>query len=248
MDLVSVIIPYYKKKNSILHSINSVLNQTYNNFEIIIIYDDESKSDLDFICELKKKDNRISIIQNKKNFGAGKSRNIGIKNAKGEFVAFLDADDIWQKEKLEKQINFMKLNNYDITHTSYHIINENKDVIKSRIARNFMHINDLLKSCDIGTSTVIIKKHLISENIKFASLVTKEDFVLWLKLLNNNYKIYALNEVLTLWTKSNSSLSSSTIQKIKDGFKVYYKYMNFNYIKSIYYLLCLAINFLIKNK
>ena len=78
--------------------------------------------------------------------------------------------------------------------------------------------------------------------------MTKEDFVLWLKLLKNNYKIYALDEVLTFWTKSNSSLSSSTFQKIKDGFKVYYEYMNFNYIKSIYYLLCLSINFLLKNK
>ena len=142
----------------------------------------------------------------------------------------------------------MKLNNYDITHTSYKVINENRDPIKRRIARNFIHINDLLKSCDIGTSTVIIKKHLIDENIKFAHLVTKEDFVLWLKLLKNNYKIYALDEVLTFWTKSNSSLSSSTFQKIKDGFKVYYEYMNFNYIKSIYYLLCLSINFLLKNK
>tara|TARA_B100000242_G_scaffold284493_1_gene247885 strand:- start:474 stop:1220 length:747 start_codon:yes stop_codon:yes gene_type:complete len=248
MDLVSVIIPYYKKKSSILYSVNSVLNQTYTNFEIIIIYDDEDKSDLDFICELKKKDNRISIIQNNKNFGAGKSRNIGIKNAKGDLIAFLDADDIWHKEKLKKQIKFMKLNNYDITHTSYKVINENRDPIKRRIARNFIHINDLLKSCDIGTSTVIIKKHLIDENIKFAHLVTKEDFVLWLKLLKNNYKIYALDEVLTFWTKSNSSLSSSTFQKIKDGFKVYYEYMNFNYIKSIYYLLCLSINFLLKNK
>ena len=142
----------------------------------------------------------------------------------------------------------MKLNNYDITHTSYKVINENRDPIKRRIARNFIHINDLLKSCDIGTSTVIIKKCLINENIKFAHLVTKEDFVLWLKLLKNNYKIYALDEVLTFWTKSNSSLSSSTFQKIKDGFKVYYEYMNFNYIKSIYYLLCLSINFLLKNK
>ena len=97
-------------------------------------------------------------------------------------IAFLDADDIWHKEKLKKQIKFMKLNNYDITHTSYTVINENRDPIKKRIARNFIHINDLLKSCDIGTSTVIIKKYLINENIKFAHLVTKEDFVLWLKL------------------------------------------------------------------
>ena len=82
--------------------------------------------------------------------------------------------------------------------------------------------------------------------LKFPNLKTKEDFVLWLKLLKQNTKIYGLNEILTSWTKSNSSLSSSTIQKVIDGFRVYYEYMNFSYIKSIYYLLCLSINFLKK--
>ena len=246
MDLVSVIIPYYKKKRYISNSINSVLKQTYKNFEIIIIYDDDNNDDLDLIEQLKKKDNRIKIIKNIKRMGAGKSRNIGINNSNGKFIAFLDADDTWQTQKLSKQINFMELNNYDVTHTSYSIINENQKVIGSRIARNFLELKDLLKSCDIGTSTVIIKKKLINNDIKFASLMTKEDFVLWLKLLRNNVKIYGLKEILTFWTRSSSSLSSSTIQKILDGFRVYNKYMNFNYFKSIYYLLCLSINFLFK--
>ena len=117
MDLVSVIIPYYKKKKYILNSITSVLNQTYENFEVIIIYDDENKNDLNFIQEIAKKDKRISIIQNSKTIGAGESRNIGINNSKGKYIAFLDADDTWQNEKLIKQINFMRSNNYEITHT-----------------------------------------------------------------------------------------------------------------------------------
>ena len=160
MDLVSVIIPYYKKKRYISNSINSVLKQTYKNFEIIIIYDDDNNDDLDLIEQLKKKDDRIKIIKNIKRMGAGKSRNIGINNSNGKFIAFLDADDTWQTQKLSKQINFMELNNYDVTHTSYSIINENQKVIGSRIARNFLELKDLLKSCDIGTSTVIIKKKI----------------------------------------------------------------------------------------
>ena len=95
---------------------------------------------------------------------------------------------------------------------------------------------------------MIIKKDLINDKIKFASLATKEDFVLWLKLLREKVKIYALDEELTLWTKSKSSLSSSTLRKLIDGFKVYNKYMNFNFFKSTYYLVCLGINFLLKNK
>ena len=246
MDLVSVIIPYYKKKNSILKTVNSVLNQIYQNFEIIIIYDDENNNDLNFINEIKNKDNRIFIIKNKKQMGAGNSRNIGINNSKGEFIAFLDADDTWKNDKLNKQIKFMKINNYEVSHTSYSIINERQQVIGNRTARNFFKLKELLKSCDIGTSTVMIKKNLINNDVKFAPLKTKEDFVLWLKLLKKNIKIYGLNETLTFWNKSKSSLSSSTKQKLIDGFRVYYKYMNFNYIKSIYYLFCLSINFLLK--
>ena len=246
MDLISVIIPYYKKKNSILKTVNSVLNQIYQNFEIIIIYDDENNNDLNFINEIKNKDNRIFIIKNKKQMGAGNSRNIGINNSKGEFIAFLDADDTWKNDKLDKQIKFMKINNYEASHTSYSIINERNEVIGNRTARNFFKLKELLKSCDIGTSTVMIKRNLINNDVKFAPLKTKEDFVLWLKLLQKNIKIYGLNEILTYWSRSNSSLSSSTMQKLIDGFSVYYKYMNFNYLKSIYYLFCLSINFLLK--
>ena len=246
MDLISVIIPYYKKKNSILKTVNSVLNQIYQNFEIIIIYDDENNNDLNFINEIKNKDNRIFIIKNKKQIGAGNSRNIGINSSKGDFIAFLDADDTWKNDKLDKQIKFMKINNYEASHTSYSIINERHQVIGNRTARNFFKLKELLKSCDIGTSTVMIKRNLINNDVKFAPLKTKEDFVLWLKLLQKNIKIYGLNEILTYWSRSNSSLSSSTIQKLIDGFSVYYKYMNFNYLKSIYYLFCLSINFLLK--
>ena len=246
MDLVSVIIPYYKKKKYILNSIKSVLNQTYKNLEIIIIYDDENHNDLDFIQEIKKKDKRIFIIQNPKTMGAGESRNIGIDNSKGNYIAFLDADDTWQNDKLSTQIKFMKSNNYEITHTSYSIVDESQRTIGKRVARNFFKLNELLKSCDIGTSTVIIKRNLIDDDVKFASLKTKEDYVLWLKLLEKNTKIYGIDEILTFWTKSRSSLSSSTFQKLVDGYRVYNKHMNFNHLKSIYYLLCLSINFLLK--
>ena len=208
MDLVSVIIPYYKKRNFISETIESVLKQTYRNLEIIIIYDDDSDVDFTFIKEFQKKDKRITIIKNTNKLGAGVSRNIGISQSRGKYIAFLDADDTWHINKLYKQINYMIKHNYSATHTSYSIINENKDVIGKRKARDFLKIEDLLKSCDIGTSTVVLKKSLLNKDIAFPSLVTKEDFVLWLRLLKKNIQIYALNENLVLWTKSKYSLSS----------------------------------------
>ena len=246
MDLISVIIPYYKKKEYIISSINSVLNQTYKNLEIIIIYDDLNKEDLNLLKKIKKKDKRIKIYINKKNLGAGRSRNKGIKLSKGIFVAFLDSDDLWKKNKLKKQIFFMKKNGINASHTSYTIINSINKIIGSRNAKD-MSYKLLLKSCDIGLSTVILKKEIITSKIKFANIKTKEDYVLWLKITLNNNKIFALKDNLTKWRKLEDSLSSSKLQKIYDGYLVYRKYMNFNLLKSFGFLMLLSFNYFLKD-
>ena len=246
MDLISVIIPYYKKKEYIISSINSVLNQTYKNLEIIIIYDDLNKEDLNLLKKIKKKDKRIKICINKKNLGAGRSRNKGIKLSKGIFVAFLDSDDLWKKNKLKKQIFFMKKNGINASHTSYTIINSNNKIVGSRNAKD-MSYKLLLKSCDIGLSTVVLKKEIITSKIKFANIKTKEDYVLWLKITLNNNKIFALKDNLTKWRKLENSLSSSKLQKIYDAYLVYRKYMNFNLLKSFGFLMLLSFNYFLKD-
>ena len=248
MSLVTVIIPYFKKRKYIQDTINTVVNQTYKDLEVIIIYDDTDMKDLNYLEKITKLDNRIKIIKNKNNLGAGLSRNEGIKKSSGEYIAFLDADDLWHTEKISKQIYFMKQNYSTISHTSYSVINDKtKNIISLRQAKNFNHVNELLKSCDIGLSTVMLKKSiLVRNNIEFPDLKTKEDFVLWLKLLIHRNKIFALKENLMTWRKSKNSLSSSMLQKILDGFKVYNVHMEFNFIKSIYYLICLSFNYLKK--
>lgn len=246
MDLITIITPYFKKKKFIKETILSVLNQTYKNFELIIIYDDFDQCDLNYIKEIKNLDNRINLIINKKNIGAGLSRNQAMHYAKGSYIAFIDSDDLWHKTKLENQIEFMKSNNLNISHTSYEIIDDNKNIKGNRVARNFNEIKDLLKSCDIGLSTVMIKKEIVSDQYSFADTKTKEDFIFWLKILKNNHKIGGFDKILTSWRKLDNSLSSSTTQKLIDGFNVYFKYMNFGLFKSIYYLYCLSVNYLKK--
>ncbi len=246
MDLVSVVIPYYKKREYIKQSINSVLNQTYKNFEIIIIYDDEQLSDLDYLKSIVKQDKRINLIRNKQKLGAGLSRNKGIKLSKGKYIAFLDSDDYWRKNKLKTQIKFMNVSKYPISHTTYQIVNGNNEKISIRRARSFFKIQDLLYSCDIGLSTVILKRNVLSNKIKFPNIKTKEDFVLWLRILERKIPIVAFDKNLSCWRKLNNSLSSSTIQKIFDGFKVYYVYMNYSIFRSILNLIYLSVNFLKK--
>ena len=247
MDLVSVIIPYYKKRNFVKETVDSVTNQSYDYSQILIVYDDTNLNDLEFLQEISKLDNRIKIFNNNKRLGAGPSRNKGIEQSTGKYIAFIDADDTWAPEKLKDQISFMKKNSYQISHTSYFIIDEKKKIIGQRKARDLLSINEILKSCDIGLSTVIIEKKVITKtSTKFPKLVTKEDFVFWLTLLKKNYKFYAYDFYLTNWTDSKNSLSSSTIQKLFDGFKVYNYYMNFNMFKSLYYLICLSMNYLRK--
>ncbi len=246
MNKVSIIIPYYKKKNYINLTINSVLKQTFKNIEILIIYDDPNKSELSLIQRLKKKDKRIKLIINKKNIGPGYSRNKGLAKAKGNYVAFVDSDDLWKRKKLEKQISFMEKNNINFSYTSYDQIDKNGKKIKTISAPKNQSYQSLLKDCKIGLSTVVLKKKILKKNFKFPSLTTKEDLFLWLQLSKKN-DLIGYNKVLSSWRKLDDSLSSNISQKMIDGFRLYYKYEGFNILKSIYYLFLLSLNYLKKS-
>ena len=242
---VTVVIPFYDDFMLLKRAINSVKNQSFRNYELIIIYDNpENRVNLNLIKEFIKK-KKIKILINNKNLGAGLSRNKGIRKAKGEFIAFLDSDDIWKKNKLHIQYNIMKKKNLLISHTSYDLIDENNSFLKKRLARKLNYF-DLLKSCDIGLSTVMVKKDLILKHKLFPSLKTKEDYVLWLKISKSGIIFYGIKKVLTNWTDRKNSLSKSLIQKLKDGFKVYYNYEKLNFLESLFRLIILSINFLKK--
>ena len=180
-DLVTIIIPYYKKKKFFKKTIKSVLRQTHKNFKIFLIYDDVDKSELPFVKFTLRKIKNVKIIFNKKNLGAGYSRNIGIKKSNSRLIAFLDSDDTWHKDKLKKQIKFMKMKKVDFSFTDYSIIDKNEKKIKIIKAPKIITYQNLLFSCDIGLSTVMINARLLKKE-KFPNLKTKEDYLLWIKL------------------------------------------------------------------
>jgi len=140
----------------------------------------------------------------------------------------------------------MKKNKFPICFSAYEIIDNNNKIIGERFAKKKIKFNDLVRSCDIGLSTVILKKKILKKRYKFPNLKTKEDYVLWLILSKKN-NFYGMNKILSQWRKLDNSLSSNTIQKIVDGFRVYHDYLKFNFLKSIYYLVLLSLNFLKKS-
>ena len=243
--IVSIILPYYKKKKFVEKSIRSILNQTFQKFELIIIYDDEDYKDFEFIKNFENIDKRIKVVKNTRNIGAGKSRNKGIKLSKGKYVAFIDSDDYWYKKKLFHQVGFMEKNNFNATHTSFNIVDEKDKILSFRKARD-LNYKDLLKSCDIGLSTVVIKKKLLNMQNPFPNLKTKEDYVLWLKISKQGQIFKSVDKKLANWRKTSGSLSSSIIQKLSDSIRVYHKHEKLGYLKSLIRTTILSINYLKK--
>ena len=146
MKLISIIIPYHKKKKFIKKTLRSILNQSYQKFEIIIIYDDEDLKEFYFLQNLIKNDKRIKLYRNKKKLGAGMSRNKGVTLARGEYIAFIDADDLWKSNKLKTQLDSMIKNKVFFSHTSYQILYKEK-ILSTRIAKTFSRLDDIIFSC-----------------------------------------------------------------------------------------------------
>ena len=236
---VSVIIPYYKNLKYIFKCVQSIYNQNYKNLEIILVYDDNNKSDLRVIKKKFGKYKNFKIFMNHKNLGVSMSRNKGINKAKGYYIAFLDSDDFWKKNKLKVQINFMEKNNLDLSYTAYEIL-KNKRIVKHSVKKKYTY-NELIKKCDIGLSTVVMRSKMSRIGL-FPNLKTQEDFALWLKYTRKKSKIMGINKYLSVWRDKPNSLSKNTIQKINDSFKVFYRLENKNILVSFYYLIILSIN------
>lgn len=239
--LISIIIPYFKKKQYIIKTIKSVLKQKYKNIEIIFIYDDIDKEDLYFLKKLLKSNKKIKFIINKNNYGVAKSRNIGLKYCSGKYIAFLDADDIWNYNKLFDQYNFMIKKKALFCFTSYKVINQTGKIINKRKVERDADYISLSKSNYIGLSTVMFHRKLLKK-IKFPKVKTQEDYAVWLQLLRNGEKLYHYNKFLTYWRKSKNSLSSNIFNKVRDAFIVYYFYENKNLLLSIYSVIILGFN------
>lgn len=219
-DLVSIIMPSYNTAKYIGESIESVLNQTYNNWELIIV-DDCSVDNTDEVVNNFLKDNRIRYLKNSTNSGAAISRNRALKEAKGRWIAFLDSDDLWNKFKLEEQIDFMTKYKYSFSYTNYEEIDENSKSLgivvtgPKEITKTVM-----FNYCWPGCLTVMYDANKIGL-IQIRNIKKNNDYAMWLKIIKKG-NCYLLNKNLGSYRKRKGSISNhSYLSLIKWHYKLF---------------------------
>ena len=241
-NLVSIITPMYNSGKFIKDTIDSVLSQTYKEWEMIIVDDCSTDISPEIVKSYVDTESRIKYIRTDKNSGVSNARNIALKNANGQYIAFLDSDDIWDKEKLEKQINFMKEKDCAISFTSYELIDEeNKRLDKIVRVVPSIDYKTLLKGNILGCLTVIIDKSKLDFEIKMSG-VRHEDYVLWLSILKRGYIAYGIDDVLAQYRKSLTSLSGNKLKSAMWTWNIYRNIEKIPLYKSIYYFINYGIN------
>lgn len=242
---VSVIIPCFNDSEFIKETIESVLNQSYKNLEIVVINDCSTDASLNIIKSFN--DSRIVLIDNIENKGAAFCRNIGIKKASGEYIAFLDGDDVWEADKIEKQLYFMIDNNYDFACSKYIIIDETSKPI-GRIVGAPKRITHkmLLRSAYIGCLTAMYKKEVYPDLQIPDEIKKRNDYALWIKL-TEKCDCYCLNESLARYRKRSKSLSSTKKHKLLKYHKqMFMRVCGFSAFKASWYSMLNVFNYYIR--
>lgn len=237
--LVSIITPTYNCAKFIGETIETVLKQTYKNWEMIIV-DDESKDNTEEIVS-QYNDERIKYTKLKENSGADVARNTAIDKANGKYIAFLDSDDLWEPEKLEKQIKFMKKNNYNITATDYQKIDEEGKLLNKIIkTKEKVDYNSMLLSNSVGNSTIVYNAENIGK-FKVPNIKKRNDYALWLQMLKKEKYIYGMPETLMKYRVRSNSISRNKLNLIKYQWELYRKIEQLSIIRSAYHIVMWAL-------
>lgn len=246
MGLISIIMPAYNAEKYICQAIESVLAQTYKNWELLII-DDNSTDTTAKIVESYLGDKRIKFFTNKVNLGPAKARNIGLDNAIGDYITFLDADDFIGVDKLSAQVLFMKNKNIDMSHGNYYFCNSDGDKIKRIITDTKIDYFSLLKGNQFKIMTVLVKRKKI-QNLRFPE-IKHEDYAFYLECLKKIPYSLSQKDLCDSFVRvGDVSVSSNKIKSACWTWNIYYKYEKLGFIKSAYYFLHYAYNGFLKHK
>ncbi|QIZ10387.1 glycosyltransferase family 2 protein [Priestia megaterium] len=233
---VSIITPTYNASKFITETIHSVKEQTFTNWEMIIVDDCSSDNTVDIVKQEMVHDSRIKLFELKENSGPANARNRAIAAAKGNYLAFLDSDDLWLPQKLERQVVFMEENDLAFSYTDYRIMNENgeKTDVVFRVPPK-LEYKSLLKNTMIGTLTVLLDKRKVGVVQMPLYRDCSEDFGLWLSILSKGIHAYGLNEELAIYRKCVHSLSSNKLKSAQKTWNTYRKVQKINIAAALWY-------------
>lgn len=242
-SLISIITPMYKGSAFVGETIESVLGQTYENWEMIIVDDCSPDNGAGINVVKKYEDKRIKLIESKTNRGSSGARNIALTEAKGKYIAFLDADDIWHKKFLEEQMAFIKETKACIVFSSYKRIDENtkEDILKPFIVPEKVNYKSLLKTCPIFPSTAIYDVEKCGKyyfNEKMGSL--RDDYVYWLSMLKKIDYAYGNPKILVDYRVRKSSVTGDKKKVIIPQWRVLREVEKLSFLHSCYYMICWA--------
>lgn len=235
--LVSIITPNYNCEKFIVETIESVINQTYKNWEMIIIDDCSSDNSITIAINYTKKDKRIKVIQNEKNMGAALCRNKAIEMAKGEFIAFLDSDDVWLPNKLQKQVAFMINNDADFSFSEYYLMDENSKslFLTSKVIKRLTY-NRMLFHTFTGCLTVMYSQLKLGKYFG-PDVKNCNDKALFLKILKKSKKALSISEPLAKYRIRKNSISSSKIKMLKPYIHVLHDHEKINIVFTLFFVI-----------
>ncbi|MDY0973027.1 glycosyltransferase family 2 protein [Siccibacter turicensis] len=241
--MFSVIMPAYNSAKTIEQSINSVLNQTYTNFELLII--DDCSTDGTLKVVEKYNDGRIKIIKNKFNVGVAKSRNEGIKKAIGRYIAFLDSDDLWLPTKLEEQYKHLSKGSTVVCSAYFTFSDNPKEIGDPIFFKEEIRYEDMLKSNLIGNLTGAYDSLVLGKVLQ--EDIGHEDYVMWLGLTKKAQKVYCSPTPLALYRRTSTSVSANKIRAMKWQLNIYHNHLKLHPFKIMYYF-CHYVLFALKKR
>lgn len=240
--ICSVILPVYNSERYLNRTVNSVIQQTMSDFELLAIDDCSTDGSVQLLERWREKDNRITILCNTENQGVAAVRNQGIAAAQGKYIAFLDSDDTWQSMKLERQLQFMEQTGCDFCCTAYSMVDEEGKHIKNRMLPwQSIRLEDLLKENYICCSSVMLCSQLAKEHAMNGNYA-HEDYVYWLELLQSGAQGGVLNQCLTNYRLAQTSRSANKLKAAQGRWRVYREYLGYGVMRSGWYFAQYAVN------
>lgn len=247
MAEISIITPSYNSSKFIFESIHSVFNQSFFDWELIIVDDCSTDNSVEVIQSFVEFDSRIKLIQLPQNSGAAVARNEAIKAAQGRYIAFLDSDDLWLPDKLEKQLFFMQANDYPFSYAAYDKIDEDGEIIAHIGVPDKVSYPDLLKMCSIGCLTAMYDTEYFGK-VTMPLIRKRQDLGLWLKLLRKADYAYGFNETLAQYRVRADSISANKANAAKFTWRLYREVEGLGLIKASYYFIHYAVRGLLRTK